>query len=171
MKDTKFGVDISVDRMHTSVVAAGRLDDGTVAIELVDYIDGSDTALRIVAIAVERSSTSVVLDPRSPAATLVAPLEALGVKVVTMTAHDLAVAHGSFIDEFRAGRLRYVAHPVLTLAVQHAVTRPLAGGEALERRKSDADASPLTAAEMAVWALVAAPPPKEPPKMARILSL
>lgn len=160
MKDTVLGVDIATDRSHTSIVAAGRLDSGEVAFELT-YLDGSDTAADVLALAVERSTAVVVVDPRSPASTLIAPLKALGVNVTTPTTHDMAVAHGRFLDEFRAGRLRYVAHPALTLAAQHADTRPLAGGEALERRKVDADASPLTAAELAVWAVICPPPVKQ----------
>jgi hypothetical protein len=58
------------------------------------------------------------------------------------------------LDELRAGRLGYVEHEALTTAVQHAMARPLAGAEALERRRVDVDASPMTAAELAVWALV-----------------
>ena len=68
-------------------------------------------------------------------------------------ARALAIAHGAFIDELRAGRLKYRPHPALTAAVQHANTRPLAGAEALERRRVEADAGPLEAAELAAWLL------------------
>lgn len=70
----------------------------------------------------------------------------------------MAVAHGRFIDELRAGRLKVADHPQLDAAAQHALTRPLAGGDALDRRKPIVDTSPLVAAELAVWRIVYAPP-------------
>lgn len=51
-----------------------------------------------------------------------------------------------------------VEHEALSTAVQHAIARPLAGAEALERRRTTVDASPMTAAELAVWALLRRPP-------------
>jgi hypothetical protein len=148
MKDVVLGVEISTDRQHTSVVAAGRLDDTVVAFELVGYFDGTDTAALVRDLAADRSA-QVVIDPRSPAATLIEPLSGLnswGRKLLEPTAHDVAVAHGRFVDELRAGRLKYKGHWALDAAVQHADTRPLAGAEAVERRRTDVDVSPLTAA-------------------------
>ena len=106
----------------------------------------------------ERRTLEVVVDPRSPAATLIAPLASVGVTVVEPSSHDVAVAHGQLVDELRAGRLRYAGHPALDAAAQHALTRPLAGGEAVERRRVDVDASPFIAAELAVWGLVVVGP-------------
>jgi hypothetical protein len=148
------GVDIANDRGHTSAVIATAVDGGRALIEL-HYLDGSDTARAVADLCAARPGLSgTVLDPQSPAATLLAPLKALGVKVTEPTSRDVALAHGLFLDELRAGRLRYVEHEALTTAVQHAMARPLAGAEALERRRVDVDASPMTAAELAVLALV-----------------
>lgn len=157
------GVEISNDRMHTSVVAAAR-DGDRVAVALVEYLDGTDTAAAVAEIAGKAvDGIGVVVDPRSPAATLVEPLTALGVDLVSPSTHDVAVAHGRFLDELRAGRLKISDHPNLDAAAQHALARPLAGGEALDRRKSITDTSPLVAAELAVWRVLS-PPPPEPPK-------
>lgn len=157
------GIEISVDRMHTSIAAAAQTDDA-VTVALVDYLDGSDTAANVAEI-VGRAvdPLGVVIDPRSPAATLIGPLTALGVAVTEVNTHQVAVAHGRFVDELRAGHLKIADHPQLDAAAQHALTRPLAGAEALERRKPAVDTSPLVAAELAVWlALVPAPRPLEP---------
>lgn len=170
MQTKALGVAISLDRTHTSIAAAGVLD-GVQVFTLIEYLPGSDTADRIAAIATEREEsaghgeslwrtpTPVIIDPRSPAATLIAPLEARNLTITEMSARDLAVAHGQFLDELRAGRLKLLeAHPALDAAVQHAGVRPLAGADALERRRVDADASPLEAVELAVWRLLNAPP-------------
>ena len=157
MRNPYMGVDISVDRTHTSLVVAGRLKPSVVAFEL-EYFDGSDTAQRIATRAVKRNAQAVVVDPRSPAATLISSLMMLGVNVIEVSPKDLAIAHGKFVDEWNAGRLRYTAHPALVASFQFANTRQLAGGEALERRKVDADASPLTASELAVWGVLEGSP-------------
>jgi hypothetical protein len=148
------GVDIAHDRGHTSAVIATRVQDGRVLIEL-HYLAASDTAQAVANLCASRPGlVATVVDPQSPAATLLAPLKDLGVRVTEPTSRDVALAHGLFLDELKAGRLRYVDHEALTAAVQHAMARPLAGAEALERRRVDVDASPMTAAEVAVWALV-----------------
>ena len=152
------GVDIAFDRDHTSAVFATELDDGVVLVEL-EYLDGADTAVRVARLAASRPNlTTTAIDPRSPATTLLAPLRALRVEIVEPDTKAIALAHGQFLDGLRAGRIRYVDHPSLTGAVQHAFARPLAGSQAIDRHRVDADASPFTAAELAVWALLVGPP-------------
>jgi hypothetical protein len=160
MSEVAVGVEIAVDRLHTSVVAAGQVD-GVAVIEVLGYLDGSETADAVAGLLAARSKVvTTVIDPRSPAATLMAPLKALKVKLTEPSTHDVAVAHGLFLDELRAGRLRYVQHDALNTAAQHALARKLAGGEALERFQPEVDTSPLTAAELALWGLLRAPRPQ-----------
>ena len=44
------GVEVSVDRMHTAIVAAA-MDGHRVAVELLEYLDGSDTAGQVAELA------------------------------------------------------------------------------------------------------------------------
>jgi hypothetical protein len=97
---------------------------------------------------------AVMLDPRSPAATLLEPLRLLRVDVTEASTHVVSAAHGCFLDELRAGRLAIEKHPQLDTAAKYAMSRQLAGGEALERRKPAVDTSPVLAAELAVWAVL-----------------
>ena len=151
------GIEVSSDRLHTAIAAAAR-DADRVTVALVEYLNGTDTAATVAEIAGSAVGLlGVVIDPRSPAATLIEPLHALGVALTTPTTHEVAVAHGRFVDELRAGRLRIAEHPNLDAAAQHALARPLAGGEALDRRKPAVDQSPLVAAELALWKVLAAP--------------
>jgi hypothetical protein len=157
------GIDIGHDREHTSVVFATSIDGDRTLIELT-YIDGADVA-HVVAnlIAGRPGLVATVIDPQSPATTLLEPLRNVyGVTVTEPASRDVALAHGLFLDELKAQRLRYVDHEALSAAVQHAMARPLAGAEALERRRVDVDASPMTAAELAVWALLRRPAAREP---------
>jgi hypothetical protein len=147
------GVEIAVDRSHTAVVHAGRGRDGRVVVELRAYFDGTNVAAAIADMIKQRprAITATLLDPRSPAATLLEPLQALRVDVTEASTHVVSAAHGCFLDELRAGRLAIEKHPALDTAAKYAMTRPLAGSEALERRKPQVDTSPIVAAELAVW--------------------
>jgi hypothetical protein len=90
----------------------------------------------------------------------VAPLEATGVYLIELSTHDVAVAHGRFVDALAAGRLRHTGQPELTSAIRHGQQRRLGGATAWERRGHDVDASPAVAAEVAVWALEHVKPPQ-----------
>jgi hypothetical protein len=153
--EVAFGIEIAVDRTHTSIARAGRGRDGRVVVELAAYLEGTNhagTVHDMVATQGKPKVLAVLLDPRSPAATLVEPLKALRVDITEASPHVVAAAHGSFADELRAGRLAIVKHPVLDAAAQHAATRQVAGAEALDRRKPTVDVSAIVAAELATWA-------------------
>jgi hypothetical protein len=85
---------------------------------------------------------------------LVEPLEALRVDITLADTHTMAASHGDFSDLLKAGKLAIEPHPALTAAARHAMTRPLSGAEALERRKPAVDTSPIVAAELATWAVL-----------------
>ena len=76
------------------------------------------------------------------------------VRVTELSTHDLAVAHGQFLDTLAAGRLKHGGQPELTAAVRHGTQRPLSGADAWQRRGTAVDVSPLAAATLAVWALL-----------------
>ena len=151
------GIEIAEDRSHTSIAAAGHIDGDAVLVELAGYLDGTDPTTAVLRLQAQRTVMAVVVDPRSPAATTIKLLTAAGVQVTEVTTHDLAVAHGQFLDTLAAGRLKHAGQPELTEAVRHGTQRPLAGADAWQRRGTAVDASPLTAATLAVWALLRSP--------------
>jgi hypothetical protein len=144
-------IEISEDRKHAAIVAAGREKDGTrVVVDLVWYDHPRDAVTRLAALNVKHDPVAVVVDPRSQAGTLLRPLAEAGVFVTQPATADVAVAHGNFLDLVNDGRLAHLNQPPLTSAVQAAQQRPLAGAQALERRLQ-VDQSPLQAAELACW--------------------
>jgi hypothetical protein len=152
------GVEISEDRENTSVAVAG-FADGVLVLELAAYLPGPDAGTgEVLALRAARTVLSVVVDPRSPGATLIRPLEAAGVAVTQLTTSDVVVAQGEFMDALKGGRLKIVAAPELDRAARLAMTRPLAGGSAWDRRAPAVDVSPLTAGTWAVWAALHAAP-------------
>jgi hypothetical protein len=155
--EVALGVEIAIDRGHTSIVRAGRGTDGRIIVELAAYVPGTDhssTICNMVASQGKHRVLAVMLDPRSPAATLLEPLRLLRVNVTEASTHVVSAAHGCFLDELREGRLAIERHPQLDTAAKYAMSRQLAGGEALERRKPIVDTCPVLAAELAVWGVL-----------------
>jgi hypothetical protein len=158
LTDVVLGIEIAQDRSRTSIVGAGRMDDGYVLIALLHYLSGTDAVGAVLAETKDRTVDAVVIDPHSPAATLVLPLTAAGVEVTELSTSDVAVAHGEFIDELKAGRIRHGGQPELTAAVRHSAARPLGGSMAWQRRGAAVDVAPVLAATWAVWGLLHAAP-------------
>jgi hypothetical protein len=153
--------EISEDRMHCALVAAGRLDHGMILVELAAYLPGADPVGAVLALRGERKVCATVIDPHSHAATAIAPLEQAGVKITRPSSSDLVVAHGGFLDALRAGRIRHHGQAELTTAMRVLEQRRLGGATAPDRRGGGVDVSPAVAAELACWGLELAP--KVPP--------
>lgn len=152
LTEVVLGVEISEDRRHTSIAAAGWSDE-FVLIELAAYVDGTDAVDAVLALRDERTVTAVVVDPRSQAATTIKPLVDAGIAVTEPTTNDIVVATGEFTDAVVGGRLRHSGQPVLDTAVRYGTQRALGGAAAWERRGAPVDVSPLTAATLAAWGL------------------
>jgi hypothetical protein len=150
-------LEISEDRQHTSIVAAGMLPDDLVLLELAAYLDGTDPVAAVLALREERTVLAVAIDPHSHATTTIGPLEDAGVKITRPSSVDLVTAHGNFLDLLAAGRIRHQGQPQLTAAARHLEQRRLGGATAPERRGALVDVAPAVAAELAVWGLLSAP--------------
>jgi len=158
LTEVALGIEISEARDHVAIAAAGSIDGDFIMLDLAAYITGTDPVPEVLRLRAERTVRSVALDPRSPAATAVRPLKAAGIGVKELSLHDLALAHGEFVDQLRAGRIRHAGQAELTAAIRAGQQRRLGGGMAWERRGSDVDASPAVAAEIAVFAWLHRPP-------------
>jgi hypothetical protein len=154
VKDWALGIEVAEDRDHVSIAAAGFIDGGFILVELTAYLDGTNPVADVLRLSGERTVTAVALDPRSPAATAVELLKDAGVSLMELSTHDVAVAHGEFVDTLAAGRLRHTGQAELTTAIRYGQQRRLGGATAWERRGAPVDVSPAIAAEFAVWALV-----------------
>lgn len=158
------GVEISEDRLHTSIgMAASRHGEDAVLLELIAYLDGTLSGPGEVLRAADGlAALAVVIDPHSQAATLLHPLEEQKLKIVlTPNTSDVVVAHGRFLDELAAGRLRHVSHPRLDEAARAGTQRRLSGAQTWDKRVA-VDLAPLTAVTLALWGLMVAPAPPPP---------
>ena len=152
VSEIAFGAEISQDRQHCAIVAAGRESGGSrVLVDLVWYDHPRGAVARLTALAAGHDPVAVVVDGRSQSATLIRPLADAGIVVTQPATADVAVAHGEFLDLVNGGGLAHLDQPPLTAAVRAAQQRPLAGAAAWERKVA-VDQSPLVAATFAVWA-------------------
>jgi hypothetical protein len=117
VKKVALGIEIAEDRSRTSIVGAGYISDGIVLVDLLAYRSGTDAVTTVLRLWETREIHSTVIDPHSPAATLIRPLAEAGVEVTQPSTSDLVVAHGMFRDELAAGRLRHAGQPELDAAV------------------------------------------------------
>jgi phage terminase large subunit-like protein len=146
-----FAVAISTDRHNASIAACGDRSDGLNHVEIVQIGSGTDWILPELVDITRRNGGSVVIDPASPAGTLLDDLKRAGVRVHKVTATTYAQACGSLYDAVQNKELRHLDDDVLNGAVAGATTRNLAGGFAWDLTKSRADITPLVAITLARW--------------------
>jgi hypothetical protein len=151
--EVAFAAEISEDRQHCAIVAAGRAEDGRILVDLAPefYFHPRDAVGKLADLYAKHDPVAVVVDPRSQAGTLLCPLAEAGVLVREPSTAEVVAAHGEFLDLVNDGRLAHLDQPPLTAAVRAAQQRPLAGAQAWERR-TPVDQSPLVAATLACWA-------------------
>jgi hypothetical protein len=155
--DAALALEISEDRQHTSVVAAGHLDGDLILLELAAYLSGTDPAAVVAELGRHPRPLAIVIDAHSNAATLLQPLEMAGFRVSRPSSVDLVVAHGRLLDLLAEGRIRHRGQAELTAAMRHLEQRRLGGATAPERRGALVDVAPAVAAELAAWALLTVP--------------
>lgn len=159
------GVDVSADRTETAVAVCGRRADGLLHGEVVAYrqgigwlVDwlrervGADGWPHPIRVALQGRGA-----PVSAIAELVQAID--GVEAVEVAGRDLGAYCGRLWDAVAASapdtksdarRLMHLPQPLLDLAANVAVTRPMGDGAwAWDRIKSKEDISPLVALTMA----------------------
>ncbi len=151
MKKVALGVEISEDRAHTSIVAAGFVSKGIILVDLLAYLTGTEATWTVLRLGKTRTVQSVLIDPHSPGATLIKPLTDAEVRVTQPSTSEIAVAHGTFLDELAAGRLRHAGQPELDAAVRHGAQRH--GSDAARRWTCRRSPRP----PLAVWGLLYGP--------------
>jgi hypothetical protein len=139
-------------RKHGSIVAAGRSGSGKILVDLSPFY-GHPWLLvpRMEMLWAKHDPVAVVVNPKSHSGTLVKPLAEAGILVREVTAQEVAVAHGEFLDLIDGEGLEHLDQEPLTAAVRAAQQRPLSGAQAWDP-KVETDQGPLVAATLAVWA-------------------
>lgn len=150
-----FSLDMTPDRDRGALVVAGEVGD-RVALEIIEHTSDIE---RLVSVTIEkalRNRCLVVMDRANPASSSVPALERAGVEVRLISGPDFQRACGGFYDDARFLRLAHRGDYRLADAVLGATKRPVGDGWVWKRR-GPTDISPLVAATLARWGVVAAP--------------
>lgn len=154
-----FALDVtsrSAGAVRASIGLAQRRADDAVHLEHV--LGGSGTSWCVAELArlqKQYDAIGVVVDPGSPAGSLIPELAESGVNVLTMTTRDVTSAFGMIYDaateDGQDHRIAHLGQHELAAAVAGAVKRPVGDGHAWDRRNGAADSTPLVAVTHALW--------------------
>lgn len=158
-------------QVRSSIGLAQQRADGKVHLELIK--SGPGTAWVIPDLATLRDRLdpcAVVIDPGSPAGSLVAEAEAAGLDVTPMSARDVAAAFGMIYDAANTATEQepsvvHIGQPEVAAAVAGAGKRPVGDGHAWDRRNANTDITPIDSLTQALWGLRQAPAPAVLPWM------
>ena len=166
------GLDFDAERTTGALVSAGMVtgSDGlpVTPLEVIDVSSDFDLLVKRAAANANEYDGIIVIQSGSPAASEIPTLERLTAygrkkdnRVKVIAQPEMARAVGSFYDAATARRLSHRNDPRLNAAVAAANRRQVGDIFVWERRVSESIA-PLTAATLARWGALIAPPPKSP---------
>lgn len=157
-------VEVSEDRLWSSIGVAGYRADGVPHVEVIEHKAGTHwVRARLLELQAAQPVDVTVVDPRSPAGSLIPDLEAHDVKLHTVAPLDTATACGLIVDACTlrdasdtrwTPAVRHIGQPMLSNAVATAATRPVSGAKAWRRATEPAENSPLLAVTLAFGHLV-----------------
>lgn len=152
--DVAVALDFTPERDRGALVVAAEMD-GRTPVEVIEH--GSDLEALVVRTAevAVRWDAMVIIDRGSPAASAVPALERAGATVRLIPLSDFVKACGDFHDAATHATLAHRGDYRLTDAVAGASKRRVGDGWAW-RRRGGADITPLVAATLARWGVVAA---------------
>lgn len=144
-----FALDVDPDRTRASVAAGwGRADGAT----HVAVIESRPMGTRWIVELCEKWRAPLLVDPRSPAGSLIPELEDAGVGVVRVSAGEYAQACGMFHDGIVECTVRHDGDARVTAAVAGARKRSGTDGAWMwDRRNTSVDITPLVAVTLAHW--------------------
>jgi hypothetical protein len=155
----RFAIDTTPNREWTSVAAAGWAGPGRVHVEVIEHREGTPDWVpgRMAELQRRWGAEPVIVDPASPAGSLLLDLAANDVRTDPVTAREMTAACGQFYDAVVSAQptVAHLGQPVLNTAVAAARKRVL-GDSWAWARKVGGDISPLVAVTLARYALVRA---------------
>lgn len=160
-----FGIDVSEDRGWAAIAAAGSRADGQFHGEVIDYHRGTDWIVdRVVELKAKWNPLAFVIDPASPAGSLIPLLEARGVDVTKPTRRDIAQTCGYLFDAVKTRTLHHRGEQSLAISIKASRQKPAADAWVWER-KGLSDVAPLLALTLALRPVLASSVPLTPDEL------
>lgn len=139
-------LDMPPDQKRISVGVTGACIEGGIGFELIHGdVRGSVQLVEVVKAAMALGASPPFIDPKSPAGSLIGPLEEAGVSVSLLTFDDYKRATGRMFDAVLGGGWRHRGRGELNAAARSAVRRSVGDSWLIDRR-AGVDVSALTAA-------------------------
>lgn len=169
-----FAIDVTPERSHASICVAGAYGKGT-HVEVIENRPGTGWVIERAKNLTKKHNTRCwVVDPGSPAGSLIGPLRAAladldgegpevtddgvpipAVPIVETKTRDVVQATGQFYDAVVAGEITHLDNAPLATALAGARKRELGDAWAWARRAVGVDISPLVGVTLAKWGLQA----------------
>lgn len=144
------GVAVSIDLAHSAIVAASA-DGEAIWVKPLHHGPGTRGLVEQCVKLQDRFDVKVIIDGRGPGAALIPQLEDADVRLHVATTGEVLDAFATLETKIDDGLFFHVETPELDAAAAGAVRREVGDRFALGRKKSEADISPLEAAELATW--------------------
>jgi hypothetical protein len=152
MDSITYGLAVAADSSYASVGSAGRLPNGHLYVDNVEFRPGTDWVLEYLSEDLyPRKRLPIRIDPTGPEGWFLRPLRDAGVDVVEVAAREYQQACGEVLTAVHDGRLRHLGQEPLDRAVAAAARRDIGKeGSWVFARPGVVDISPLKAAALAV---------------------
>jgi phage terminase large subunit-like protein len=148
-----YALEVAEDRQWACVAVAGKNSKGLVHVEYGAYQRQTGWIVNFFKDLASRRKVKVVIQPSSPAGSLISELEALKIEVLRVNPQDYAQACGGFYDSVTDRRdLRHNGQPALEVSVSAAQKKRSGESWVWDRRNAQTDISPLVAVTLAHWA-------------------
>lgn len=160
-----FAIEVKWDRQAAAIGVAGKRKGGGRHLEVIDHDIGTVWVIeRMKHLVRKHKNLGVIIDPGSPANSLIAPLRDAGIEVTLLKTQDITQAWGAFYDGIMGDppSYRHTGGTLLTSAVSVAQTRAVSGSTTWKRAGSE-DVSPLLAVTWAAHGLDLLEKPSAPP--------
>ena len=160
-----FAVEVSPDRVWTTIALAGWRSDGTRHVQVVDVRKGTDWAPdRLAELAEEWKPVATAINPRGPAGSLIADIDEKATKLHKLTGTEPGQACSMMVDAVDAGTVHHPGQTLLTRAAS-ALGRKKTGESWVWRPLDSTDISPFQAATWALFALASKPRNRKPSRV------
>jgi hypothetical protein len=150
-------IDVAPDRSVAAVALAGRRVDDLWHAELYAHRSGADWTIGFVKQKADAYTLHAVVVDELAGLTEKRHnrhyLKGTSIEVTLAASEgrDMAMAWATYKDAVTSATMRHTDQPQVNVALSQAGTRSLQGGQALSKKTSDADITPLTSQTLALW--------------------
>jgi hypothetical protein len=158
-----FAVVTSEDLRWSTVLAAGARPDGLLHVEVAEAQPGTAW---VVPWLIERCATwqpcRLVINKAQPAGQFVAPLEAAGIDVTSISTTDSAAAAGALVTAVESRQLRHRGQGSLNVSAARVPKRAVSKTWEFGLTAGSTDVSPIAGAAYALWGYTTRPDGDQP---------